>query len=139
MGHYAKVPTITDGKGTVEDVITADAEFIQSGVAGDPFQWIKTSYNTWGGIHYEPNVFPFVPSPDQSKALRGNYAGIGDTYDAINDVFYQPRPSNQFGPFNSWTVSAPTWQWTPPIPMPNDGNWYIWNDPEQKWVLPQTV
>lgn len=137
MGHYAKVPVITDGKGIVEDVITADAAFIESGMAGDPFQWIKTSYNTHGGVHYDPNSN--TRSPDQSKALRGNYAGIGYTYDAVNDAFYAPLPSNQYGPFNSWTVSAPTWEWTPPVPYPTDGQLYEWNDPSGQWVLVPTV
>jgi hypothetical protein len=133
MGHYAKVPVIVDGKGIVEEVITADADFIQSGLVGDPFQWIKTSYNTRGGVHYQPDSN--TPSPDQSKALRANYAGIGDTYDAINNVFYRPRPENQYGPFNRWAVSAPEWQWTPPIPMPDDGKSYEWDDLADKWLL----
>jgi hypothetical protein len=132
MGHYAKVPTITDGKGIVEEVVTADAAFIQSGALGDPFQWIKTSYNTRGGVHYDLNSQ--TRSPDQSKALRANYAGIGYTYDAVNDVFYAPRPENQYGPFNSWTLSGPSWEWAPPIPYPDDGNQYIWDDPAQEWL-----
>jgi hypothetical protein len=135
MGHYAKVPSIIDGKGIVEQVITARQDFIQSGIVGDSFQWIKTSYNTRGGIHYEPDVVPLVPSLDQSKSLRANYASIGDTYDAVNDVFYESRPSNHYGPFHSWTVSAPAWKWTPPVPYPNDGQFYEWDDPKQQWVL----
>ena len=85
MGHYAKVSTIKDGKGLVEQVIVADEEFVQSGLVGDPFQWIKTSYNTRGGVHYEPNSQN--PSSDQTKALRANYAQVGHIYDAINDDY----------------------------------------------------
>lgn len=133
MGHYAKVPTITSGQGTVDDVIVADESFIQSGLVGDPFMWIKTSYNTRGGIYYLPNTN--TPDPDQSKALRANYAGIGYTYDSINDVFYAPRPSNQTGVFNSWTIGAPTWLWQPPIPYPTDGQDYYWDEQTQSWVL----
>jgi hypothetical protein len=123
MGHYAKVVD-----GTVSTVITATADFFTTFVDSSPGTWIKTSYNTRGGIHYEPNVNPPVPSADQSKAIRANYAGIGYTYDATNDVFYAPQP------YPSWTISAPTWQWQPPVPYPDDGKIYIWNEATLSWV-----
>jgi hypothetical protein len=127
MAYFAKVPTITDGKGIVDEVIRADQEFIDSGVVGDPFQWIQTSYNTRGGIYYIPDTN--TPDPDQSKALRANYAGIGYTYDSVNDVFYAPQP------FPSWTIGPPTWIWQPPVAYPNDGKTYTWDETTQSWVL----
>jgi hypothetical protein len=131
MGHYAKVSTITDGKGLVEQVIVADEEFIQSGLVGDPFQWIKTSYNTRGGVHYETDSQN--PSPDQTKALRANFAQVGDIYDAVNDVFYAQRR------YPSWSIGAPTWQWEAPVPRPKDGKRYDWDETNLNWkeiVLP---
>jgi hypothetical protein len=135
MGHYAKVPVIENGKGIVEDVLTITEQELQSGLWGDPFQWIKTSYNTHGGVHYDPNSQ--TRSPDQSKALRANYAGIGYTYDAVNNVFYDER--NQ--PFPSWVLQAPTWQWQAPVPYPDDGKYYHWDEATLSWVLddPQPV
>ena len=133
MSYFAKVPTIINGLGIVEEVIRADQDFINSGAVGDPFKWIKTSYNTRGGIYYIPDTN--TPDPDQSKALRANYAGIGYTYDSINDVFYAPRPSNQTGVFYSWTISGSTWIWQPPIPYPDDGQMYYWDEQTQSWVL----
>ena len=124
MGHYAKC---VDGK--VTDVIVATADFFTTFVDSSPGTWIKTSYNTRGGIHYEPNVNPPVPSPDQSKALRANYAGLGYTYDAVNDVFYAPKP------YASWIISAPTWIWEAPVPYPNDGKAYVWDEATLSWVL----
>jgi hypothetical protein len=123
MGHYAKVVD-----GTVSTVITATADFFTTFVDSSPGTWIKTSYNTRGGIHYEPNVNPPVPSADQSKAIRANYAGIGYIYDAVNDVFYTTQP------YPSWTISAPTWQWQPPVPYPDDGKIYIWDEATLSWV-----
>jgi hypothetical protein len=123
MGHYAKV---VDGK--VSTVITATADFFTTFVDSSPGTWIKTSYNTRGGIHYEPNVNPPVPSADQSKAIRANYAGIGYIYDATNDVFYTTQP------YPSWTISAPTWIWQPPIPYPDDGKMYTWDEATLSWV-----
>jgi hypothetical protein len=124
MGHYAKV---VDNK--VTNVIVATADFFTTFVDSSPGTWIKTSYNTRGGIHYEPNVNPPTPSADQSKALRANYAGLGYTYDAVNDVFYAPQP------YPSWTISAPTWQWQAPVPYPTDGKVYVWDEATLSWVL----
>ena len=90
MGHFAKV-----NNGKVEQVIVAEADFFNHFVDTSPGTWIQTSYNTIGGQHTQGGT-----------PLRGNYAGIGYTYDAVNDVFYAPQP------FPSWTISAPTWTWT---------------------------
>lgn len=121
MGHYAKVLN-----GIVQTVIVAEADFFNTFVDTSPGDWIQTSYNTRGGIYYIPNTN--TPDPDQSKALRANYAGIGFTYDLINDVFYEPQP------YPSWTISAPTWIWEPPIPYPTDGGQYEWDEATQSWV-----
>ncbi len=120
MGHYAKV---VDGK--VTQVIVAQADFFNTFVDTSPGTWIKTSYNTRGGIHYEPNSN--TPSPDQSKALRGNYAGIGYSYDHINDVFIPPKP------YSSWVLNQTTWNWDAPVAMPTDGKIYEWDEPTQGW------
>jgi hypothetical protein len=103
MTYFAKVPTIVDGKGIVEDVIRADQDFITAGYVGDPFQWVQTDYNTRGNVYYIPGTN--TPDPDQSKALRANYAGLGYTYDSINNVFYAPDP----GP--GWVLDTNTWLW----------------------------
>ena len=123
MGHYAKVVD-----GVVSTVITATADFFTTFVDSSPGTWIKTSYNTRGGIHYEPNVNPPVPSADQSKAIRANYAGIGYTYNQANDVFYAPQP------YPSWVISAPTWEWQAPVPYPATGGPYYWDETTQLWV-----
>jgi hypothetical protein len=126
MSNFAYVPTIESGKGIVDNVIVIDQEVLNTGAFGDPFAYVQTSYNTRGGVYYLPNSN--TPSPDQSKALRANYAGIGYTYDAINDVFYAPQP------YPSWVISAPTWIWQAPVPYPNDGNVYTWDESTQTWV-----
>lgn len=120
MGHFAKV---VDGK--VTQVIVAEPEFFNNFVDSSPGSWIQTSYNTRGGVHYEPNSN--TPSADQSKALRGNYAGIGYSYDYINDVFIPPKP------FPSWTLNNTTWNWDAPTPMPTDGKIYTWDEPTLSW------
>jgi hypothetical protein len=118
MGHFAKV---VDGK--VTQVIVAEPDFFDTFVDSSPGQWIQTSYNTRGNIHYAPNS----NEPDGEPALRGNYAGIGYTYDNINDVFYAPRP------YDSWTLSHDTWLWEAPVAYPTDGGLYAWKEETTSW------
>jgi hypothetical protein len=92
MSHFAKV---VDGK--VTQVIVAEADFFQTFVDSSPGEWIQTSYNTYGNQH--PN----------NKPLRGNYAGIGYTYDRENDVFIAPKPSEEA------TLNTDTWLWEVPV------------------------
>ena len=120
MGHFAKV-----SNGIVTRVIVAEADFFNNFVDDSPGQWIQTSYNTRGGVHYQPNTNE--PSEDQSKALRKNYAGIGYTYDATKDAFIPPQP------FNSWTLNEDTCLWDSPVPYPKDGKLYKWNEEILNW------
>jgi len=116
MSHFAYVPHIVDGKAIVEKVIRIDQETLNTGLWGDPLMWIKTSYNTYGNKHPE------------NRPLRGNYAGVGYTYDAVNDVFYAHQP------FPSWVLNQSTWLWEAPMPMPTDGKVYRWDEPSVSWV-----
>jgi hypothetical protein len=117
MSHYAKVQN-----GIVERVIVAEADFFTHFVDTSPGEWVQTSYNTRGGIHYGQDG-----KPDSGIALRGNYAGVGYIYDKTNDVFYPPQP------YPSWTIEAPTWIWTPPTPYPTDGKQYFWDEITTSW------
>jgi len=127
MGHYAKVVN-----GKVTKVIVAEASFFNNFVDDSPGKWIQTSYNTRGGVHYQPNSS--TPSEDQSKALRGNYAGIGYTYDSTLDAFYPPKP------FESWGLNTGSYLWEAPVAYPTGdatGSWtgsYVWNEDTTNWV-----
>jgi len=112
MSHYAKV---LDRK--VIQVIVAEKDFFKTFVDSSAGDWIQTSYNTIGGKHTQGGT-----------PLRGNYAGIGYTYDRQHDVFYPPQP------YPSWIIEAPNWTWTPPIPFPIDGNKYNWDESTKTWV-----
>ena len=125
MSHFAEI----DSEGTVLRVIVAEQAFIDSGAVGDPARWIQTSYNTRGGIHYDPNTGE--PSADQSKALRKNYAGIGYTYDRDRDSFIPLKP------FASWILDESSCLWTAPVPRPEDGQIYIWNEETGSWQVSQ--
>lgn len=118
MAHFAKVQN-----GVVVEVLVIEQDVIDSGVVGDPEEWVQTSCNTFGGIHYGPDG-----QPDGGVALRKNYAGIGYVYDAERDAFYAPQP------FPSWTLDEQTCCWVPPVPTPDDGKFYGWDEETLAWV-----
>ena len=109
MGHFAKV---VDSK--VVSVIVAEPDFFDTFVDSSPGQWLQTSYRTYGNKHPE------------GTPLRGNYAGVGYSYDAEKDVFIAPQP------FASWTLSA-DYLWEAPVAMPADGKPYVWNEATGAW------
>lgn len=96
---------------------------------GDVYK--QTSYNTRGGVHYTDGV----PSADQSKAFRKNYAGLGYTYDAGRDAFIPPKP------YSSWVLNETTCLWDAPVAMPADAGTgeppkrYTWDEGTANWVL----
>jgi len=77
----------------------------------------RTSYNTQGGIHTSGGT-PF----------RKNYAGIGYAYDASRDAFIPQKP------YSSWLLDEATCQWEAPVPMPEDGGRYRWDEAAGEWV-----
>ena len=78
---------------------------------------LRTSYNTYAGQHSLGGT-PF----------RGNYAGIGYRYDDTLDAFIPPQP------FPSWTLDESTFQWVAPVPYPDDGELYLWDDNLLNWT-----
>ena len=116
MAHFAQVKN-----NIVQQVIVAEQDFIDT--LSDGSDWVQTSYNTRGGIHFEPNT----NQPNGGVALRYNYAGIGHNYDGIG--FYAPQPHE------SWILDATTYTWQAPVPYPNDGNFYVWNEETTMWVI----
>lgn len=121
MGHYAKV-----NNGIVEQVIVAEESFFEEFVDTSPGLWIKTSYNTRGGVHYDP--ITNQPSEDQSKALRKNFAGVGMAYDHAKDAFIPIKP------FPTWVLDEFSCTWNPPIPYPQDKGLYSWDEEKQQWI-----
>jgi hypothetical protein len=120
LSHYAKVKD-----GVVTQVIVAEAEFFDTFVDSEPGEWIQTSYNTRGGVHYNPET----NEPDDGTPLRKNYAGIGFTYDRDRDAFIPPQP------FASWTLNDTSCLWEAPVEYPTDGQMYTWDEDTTNWVV----
>ena len=115
MAHFAEI----DANNVVLRVIvvgnkdTSDASGVEKESIGKAFcerlfggNWVQTSYN--GNI-------------------RKRYAGIGYSYDPTLDAFIAPQP------YPSWTLDANA-DWQAPVPMPDDGKMYSWDEAAQSWV-----
>ena len=107
MAHFAKIEDNIVTKVLVVDnnLEHRGADFLANdlGLGGT---WIQTSYN---------------------GNFRKQFAGIGYTYDAVNDVFIAPQP------FASWSLDQ-NFNWQPPTPMPIEGNFWHWDEATLSWV-----
>ena len=118
MASFAKL----DDHNMVIDVNAVDNEainnlpFPESEPVGIQFltEW-SGGYTNWKQTSY-------------NASFRKNFAGIGSTYSAELDAFIRPKP------FPSWLLNTITCQWQAPIPCPNDGKQYIWDEATQSWV-----
>ena len=126
MAHFAKLGT----NSKVIQVLTLNnsdmlnADGVEDETVGQQYlethnnwpaqMWIKTSYNTAGGKHYttttdsEGNVTR-SESTDQSQAFRGNYAGIGYTWDEDDQIFWPKKPHA------SWVKHNASASWKSPL------------------------
>jgi len=150
MAHFAKLGS----NGKIIQVLTLDnkdmlnADGVEDEAVGQQYlelhnnwpaqMWIQTSYNTSGNKHN---------SGDDSKAFRGNYAGIGHTWDEDNQIFWPKSP------YASWVKDIATASWKSPIGDPPElteeqqsqntagtNIWtYIWNEANQSWDLTDGV
>ena len=146
MAHFAKL----GANGKVIAVLTLDnkdmlnADGVEDETVGQQYlehhnnwpaqMWIQTSYNTSGNKHN---------SGDDSKAFRGNYAGIGSIWDEDDQIFWPKKP------FSSWVKNYTNANWKSPIgdapeltaeqASQNEANtheWvYEWNEEGQSWDL----
>ena len=136
MAHFAKINSekkvlavhvlnnsdMLDGDG-VEDE-TVGQQYLQLHNNWPAPMWIQTSYNTLQNKHN---------SGDNSKAFRGNYAGIGHTWDEDNNIFWPKKP------YASWVkdTSDPSWHSpigdAPDLGAESETHHYEWNESDQSW------
>lgn len=117
MAHFAEI----DDNNIVLRVVVVDNKDT-SNAAGVEKEYIGAAYlesllgGTWVQTSYNGKI-------------RKNYAGIGFTFDKTRDAFIPPKP------YPSWVLNEDTCQWQAPIPYPNDGNKYAWDESTQSWIL----
>ena len=107
MAHFAKI----DESNVVLEVLRVNDEDASTEANGQSHLethnnwpanlWVQTSYNTWANQHKLEGT-PF----------RGNFACIGFTWDAANEIFWPPQP------YPSWTKNNTTARWDPPVAEP---------------------
>jgi hypothetical protein len=136
MAHFAK---IVENKKVIAVLTLNNSDMLNSNGAEEeligqqylekhnnwPAQmWIQTSYNTHKNIHLNGET-PF----------RGNYAGIGYTWDQDNQIFWPEKP------YTSWVKDVTNASWKSPIGNAPElteeqkiaGSCYQWNEVEQSW------
>ena len=97
--------------------------------------WIQTSYNTSSNTHR-----------DGGTPFRGNYAGIGYTWDEDDQIFWPKKP------YASWVKNTTNAQWDPPVAQPDlnaeqqsqneagTHRWsYVWNETNTTWDLTNSL
>jgi len=118
MAHFAEL----DENNVVKRVIvvankdTSDADGNEVESIGIAFCQSLFGANTiWAQTSYNGN-------------FRKNYAGIGYTYRTDIDAFVPLQP------YPSWILNLNTALWEPPVPYPNDGKQYNWDEATQSWI-----
>ena len=113
MSHFAQL----DENDMVTQVLVIEQDVIDTGAFGDPTRFVKTSYNTYGGVHFLGGT-----------PLRKNFAGVGYKYDTELDAFIPPQA------FPSWVLDKETCLWDAPVARPQDGKQYEWNESNLAWI-----
>jgi hypothetical protein len=117
MAHFAKL-----GVGNVIEQIVVVHNSVITDNNGNEVEKLGVDYlnkiyntrDTWKQYSYNKN-------------FRGNAATVGGTYDQQRDAFIPPKP------YNSWLLNETTLLWDPPIPYPDDGQYYLWNEQTVSW------
>lgn len=112
MSHFAEI----DENNIVLRVLVGDdslpnegKDWFEENLGG---RWVQTSYNA---------------------NIRKNFAAVGYLFDEERDAFIAPQP------FDSWVLDEDTCRWRSPVPKPEDGKEYFWNDGSQKWDIAPTL
>lgn len=106
MSHFAEI----DKNNIVLRVLVGDNNLPNEG-----YDWfVENLGGTWIQTSFNAN-------------FRKNFASVGFTYDVERDAFISPKP------FDSWVLDEETCQWAAPIPYPNDGKAYLWDETKINW------
>jgi hypothetical protein len=82
--------------------------------------WLQCSYNTYANQHINGGT-----------PLRGNYPGVGFSYDSTKDAFIPPKPSDR----PSWVLDENMLIWTAPVSIPDNEQPWHWDEEQVNWIL----
>jgi hypothetical protein len=118
MAHFAKL----DENNNVVNVVSVSNDIlivngVESEQAGIDFLTELYGYSLWKQTSYNKN-------------FRKNYAGVGHKYDPDFDAFIPPQL------YPSWKLDYTTYQWVPPVAMPENTEEYTWKWSEinKEWI-----
>jgi hypothetical protein len=116
MAHFAQ---LNESNVVTQVIVVHNNELIEDGVKSED-----------KGIAFCQSLFPGTTwiQTSYNGNMRKNYAGQGFTYDAQLDAFIPPQP------YPSWVLNTETCQWEAPIPYPDDGGRYVWDEDTQSWI-----
>ena len=122
MAHYAKIGT---GNIVLNVEVVNNAVLMKDGVENEQqgIEFLQNLYNT-KDLYIQTSY---------NHNFRKNYAGIGYTYDQTRDAFIPPQP------YPSWLLDEDTCQWNAPIPYPDDGKMYLWDENTTSWKVTERL
>ena len=126
MAHYAY---LDDNNIVTQVIVGRDEDDLVEGVEDWEVYYgaKRCSYNTVGGVHWTVDLETNEIVPSGKPQFRKNYPGIGYTYDPDRDAFIPPKP------YESWLLNEQTCLWDAPVPMPEDGQPYMWDEETLSW------
>lgn len=118
MAHFAQ---LDDSNNVIQVIVISNDDLLDANgneqeylgmqvcqsIFGPHTRWVQTSYNS---------------------NFRKKYAGVGDKYDLVANIFYPA-----VAPFPSWILDS-NYDWQPPIPYPADGQEHYWDEGTLTWV-----
>jgi hypothetical protein len=117
MAHFAQ---LNENNIVIKVIVVHNNELLDNGSESEEkgIEFCKSLYGndtTWKQTSY-------------NGSFRKTMAGVGFLYNQLRDAFLEPRP------YTSWVLNNETYTWQPPIPYPDDGNLYCWDDYTNNWV-----
>ena len=124
MAHYALLDidnvVIQVITGVDENIIQNDLDNTQVGGSSESWEEFYATRSWLNAVSCKRTSY--------NNNIRKQYAGVGYTYDAINDVFISPCH------FASWSLDE-NFDWQPPTPKPTvEGKLYYWSEDSLTWI-----
>ena len=116
MAHFAEL----DENNIVTRVVVVHNNELMDGEIESEVKGVGFCVSLFGGTNWVQTSY--------NNNMRKQFAGVGYTYDDVNDVFVSPQP------YPSWSLDE-NHDWQPPSPKPDDENTYTWNEETQSWDI----
>ena len=122
MAHFAKIGLNNKiiAVVTLDESVITDDDGIEREDLGIDYLTEKTGWSIWRRTW-------------KDKSQRYNYASKDGTWDEDAQAFIPPKM------FNNFVLDTNTYKWIPPVPCPDDGINYVWDDKNSEWIDAELV